>query len=127
MRAKRWGRIINVASVGVKTLHLKDPMYFANMRVEAVSITKNVAKEFGREGVTANVIATGPMLTERSKRYMEAAAARKEDEMISDTAVGRWGDPEDMGAVVAFLCSDRAGYVTGETVRVDGGYSHSLF
>ena len=127
MRERKWGRILNIASVGVKTLHLKDPMYFANMRVEVVSITKNLAKEFGREGITANVIATGPMLTERSRRYMEAAAARTENAMIDDTFVGRWGQPEDMGAVCAFLCSARAGYVTGETIRVDGGYSHSLF
>jgi 3-oxoacyl-[acyl-carrier protein] reductase len=127
MRSRKWGRVVNIASVGVKTLHLKDPMYFSNMRIEAVAITKTLAHEFGREGITANVIATGPFQTERSRNYMKAAAARQEDEMIRDTAVGRWGQPEEMGAVVAFLCSTRASFVTGETIRVDGGYGHSLF
>jgi 3-oxoacyl-[acyl-carrier protein] reductase len=46
---------------------------------------------------------------------------------VAATALGRWGRPDEMGAVVAFLCSTRASYVSGETIRVDGGYSPSMF
>jgi 3-oxoacyl-[acyl-carrier protein] reductase len=127
MKAKGWGRILAIASIGVKTPHLEDPMYTNNTRVAVAGVIKTLAHEYGRHGITANTIATGPFLTGLSKSYMEDAGALSEETMMAATALGRWGRPEEMGAVVAFLCSERASYVSGETIRVDGGYSPSLF
>lgn len=127
MKEKRWGRIVDIASMGVKSPHLEDPMYTQNTRVALVGVIKTLAHEYGKFGITANVIATGPFLTELSRDYMRDAGALSEEQMIAATAMGRWGRPDEMGAVVAFLCSERASYVSGETIRVDGGYSHSMF
>lgn len=127
MKSRRWGRIVDIASIGVKTPHLDDPMYTSNTRVAVVGVVKTLAHEYGRFGITANTIATGPFLTELSREYMNDAGALSEEKMVSATAMGRWGRPDEMGAMVAFLCSERASYVSGETIRVDGGYSHSLF
>jgi 3-oxoacyl-[acyl-carrier protein] reductase len=127
MKAKRWGRIVDIASIGVKTPHLEDPMYTSNTRVAVVGVMKTLAHEYGKYNITANTIATGPFLTELSKSYMADAGALSEDAMVAMTSMGRWGRPDEMGAVVAFLCSERASYVSGETIRVDGGYSHSMF
>ena len=127
MKAGRWGRIVDIASIGVKSPHLEDPMYTQNTRVAVVGVIKTLAHEYGGFGITANVIATGPFLTELSREYMRDAGALTEDHMVAATAMGRWGRPDEMGAVVAFLCSERASYVSGETIRVDGGYSHSMF
>lgn len=127
MRAQRWGRIVDIASVGVKTPHLEDPMYTSNTRVAVAGVVKTLAHEYGRYNITANTIATGPFLTGLAKSYMQDAGALAEETMLGATALGRWGRPDEMGAVVAFLCSERASYVSGETIRVDGGYSPSLF
>jgi 3-oxoacyl-[acyl-carrier protein] reductase len=127
MKARRWGRIVEIASIGVKTPHLTDPMYTQNTRVAVVAVVKTLAHEFGRYGITANVIATGPFLTDQSREYLRDAGARSEEQIVGATAMGRWGRPDEMGAVVAFLCSERASYVSGEAIRVDGGFSHSLF
>jgi 3-oxoacyl-[acyl-carrier protein] reductase len=102
-------------------------MYTSNTRVAVVGVMKTLAHEYGSYGITANVIATGPFLTGRSRAYMRDAGALTEAQMVAATAMGRWGRPDEMGAVVAFLCSTRASYVSGETIRVDGGYSHSMF
>ena len=127
MKAKQWGRIVDIASIGVKTPHLDDPMYTSNTRVAVVGVIKTLAHEYGPYNITANTIATGPFLTELAKSYMADAGAMAEDFITSATAMGRWGRPDEMGAVVAFLCSTRASYVSGEAIRVDGGYTHSMF
>ncbi|MGE0387702.1 MAG: SDR family oxidoreductase [Gammaproteobacteria bacterium] len=127
MKARRWGRIVDIGSVGMKTPHLHDLMYLQNTRVAVNGVMKTLAHEYGAYGITANTIATGPFLTEVSRAYMEQGDAQSGEAMIGMTALGRWGQPEEMGAVVAFLCSERASYVTGITMRVDGGYTHSLF
>lgn len=127
MKRKRWGRIVNVGSIGMKVPHLADPMYAQNTRVGVVGVVKTVSHEYGRDNITANTIATGPFMTELTRSYLADAGALSEDHMIGATAMGRWGKPEEMGAVVAFLCSERASYISGETIRVDGGYTHNLF
>jgi len=127
MKAAQWGRVIAIGSVSMKTPHLEDPMYLSNVRVAVAGFIKTFAHEFGKQGITANTVATGPFLTGLSTAYMGDAGARTAEAMMADTAMGRWGRPDEMGSLVAFLCSTRAAYVSGETIRIDGGYSHSLF
>ncbi|MBG6119991.1 MULTISPECIES: SDR family NAD(P)-dependent oxidoreductase [unclassified Sphingobium] len=127
MKAAQWGRVIAIGSVAMKTPHLADPMYIGNIRVAVNAFIKTFAHEYGKLGITANTIATGPFLTELSRAYMADTGALTQEEMMAQTAMGRWGTPDEMGALVAFLCSTRAAYISGETIRIDGGYGNSLF
>ena len=126
MQAAQWGRIVYMGSIGMKVLHLDDPMYAQNVRVAAAAVVKTLAHEYGRYGITANTIATGPFMSGLTKDYM-AHGGLAEEQMLAQTAAKRWGRTEEMGAVVAFLCSQPASFVTGETIRVDSNYAHSLF
>jgi 3-oxoacyl-[acyl-carrier protein] reductase len=128
MREKGWGRLVNIGSIAMKVPHLEDPMPATNTRVAVNGLMKTLAQENGPYGITANVIATGPFDTELSQQYRVSGTGIKTDEWYQKMLpVGRWGRPEEMGALVAFLCSERAGFITGETIRIDGGYSKSLF
>lgn len=128
MKAAGWGRIVNIGSIAMKVPHLEDPMPATNTRVAVNALMKTISQEYGAFGITANVIATGPFETELSRDYRASGAGVKTDEYYAKMLpVGRWGRPEEMGALVAFLCSARAGFITGETIRIDGGYTKSLF
>ena len=128
MKAKEWGRLVNLGSIAMKTPHLEDPMPAVNTRVAVAALMKSLAQEFGPFGITANTIATGPFESELSAEYRASGTGVKTAEWYSAMLpVGRWGRPEEMGALVAFLCSTRAGFLTGETIRIDGGYTKSLF
>jgi 3-oxoacyl-[acyl-carrier protein] reductase len=118
---------VSISSVCIKVPHLEDPLYSFNTRVAAASVIKTLAHEYGPYGITANTVATGPFLTEGSRQYMAQQGALSEEKLVSSTAMGRWGSPDEMGALVAFLCSTRAAYISGEAIRIDGGYCSSLF
>jgi len=115
-----------MGSIAMKVLHLDDPMYAQNVRVAAAGVVKTLAHEYGPHGITANTIATGPFMTGLTQDYIEGGGLA-ETAMLAMAASGRWGTPAEMGAVAAFLCSVPASFVTGETIRVDSGYTHSLF
>jgi len=125
MKANRWGRVINVSSI-VKTPHLHSPMYHHNMRVASVSITKTLSFEMARFGITANSISPGAFRSALSAEYLDRLG-QSEAVVEMHTPMQRMGLPEEMAGLVAFLCSDRAAFISGETIRVDGGASVSLF
>jgi len=125
MKASRWGRVINVSSI-VKTPHLHSPMYHHNTRVASVSITKTLSFEMARFGITANSIAPGAFRSALSAEYL-GRLGQTEEVIETGTPMARMGLPEEMAGLVAFLCSDRASFISGETIRVDGGASLSLF
>jgi 3-oxoacyl-[acyl-carrier protein] reductase len=128
MTSAGWGRLVNIGSIAMKTPHLEDPMPAVNTRVAVAALMKSLAQEFGPNGITANTIATGPFDSELSREYRASGTGVKTAEWYrAMLPVGRWGRPEEMGALVAFLCSTRAGFLTGETIRIDGGYTKSLF
>jgi 3-oxoacyl-[acyl-carrier protein] reductase len=128
MRAKRWGRLLNIGSIAMKNPHLEDPMPATNIRVAVNALMKTLSQENGPFGITANVIATGPFDSELSRDYRASGTGIKTAEWYQKMLpVGRWGEPEEMGDLAAFLCSTRAAFLTGETIRLDGGYSKSLF
>jgi NAD(P)-dependent dehydrogenase (short-subunit alcohol dehydrogenase family) len=115
MRA-RFGRIVNVSSVNA---HLggAGQANYAAAKAGLVGLTRSVARELGSRGITCNVVAPGPIVTAMTE-------AMGEDWMAGVSAVvplGRPGTTEECAAVIAFLCSEPAGYVTGAVIPVDGG------
>ena len=110
----------------MKSPHLDDPQYSQNIRVAAAAVIKTMAYEYGRYNITGNTIATGPFASALADDYI-AEHGLKPDVFSRAHPMRRVGRPEEMGAVVAFLCSDRASFLSGETIRVDGGATRNLF
>ena len=132
MRRRKWGRILTVVSQGV--IQPIPVLGISNaLRSSLVAWSKTVASEVAPDGVTVNVIVPGRIDTERVRLTDEAVAAREKitpeearKRSWATIPMGRYGTPEEIGAVAAFLASARAGYVTGSMVRVDGGIIRSI-
>jgi 3-oxoacyl-[acyl-carrier protein] reductase len=124
MRERGWGRIVNVGSSSTR-----EPIPGLNLsnshRMAAVGFLKTLAREVAADGVTVNTVATGRFATERladASGSLDGA----EEAAKSEVPAGRLGRPEEYGDLVAFLCSDRAAYVTGTVIPIDGGLLHSV-
>jgi len=132
MRQRRWGRILTVVSQGV--IQPIPVLGISNaLRSSLVAWSKTLASEVAAEGVTVNVIVPGRIDTERVRLTDEAVAAREKisvDEARrrswATIPLGRYGTTDEIGAVAAFLASERASYMTGGLVRVDGGIIRSI-
>ena len=125
MRARGWGRIVNVGSSSTR-----EPIPHLNLsnshRMAAVGFLKTLAREVAADGITVNTVATGRFATDRlaaNAGSMEQA----EEAARSEVPAGRLGTPEEYGDLVAFLCSDRAAYITGTVIPIDGGLLRSSF
>jgi 3-oxoacyl-[acyl-carrier protein] reductase len=133
MRRRRWGRIVHLTSLAAK-----QPIALltisSTLRAGLSALTKTMANEFARDGVLVNAVLPGHVLT---NRQIELNELRAKQEGISPGAyagrvqaaipLGRYGEPREIGDVVAFLASERASYVTGATIQVDGGLIQSTF
>ena len=115
MRA-RWGRIVNVSSVVARMGNAGQTNYAA-AKAGIEGFTRALAQEVGSRGITVNAVAPGFIETDMTANLSDATRAA----LTNRVALGRLGRPEDVAAVVAFLVSDAAAYVTGETVQVNGG------
>jgi 3-oxoacyl-[acyl-carrier protein] reductase len=115
MRA-RWGRIVNVSSVSGQMGQAGQANYSA-AKAGLLGLSRAVARELASRNVTCNVVAPGPIVTAMTDALPDDWRAWAEQTV----PLGRLGTPEEVGGVVAFLCSDAAGYVTGALVPVDGG------
>lgn len=128
MQKQKYGRIVNVASVGGIRGVLNQTPYVATKH--AVSgMTKNAALEYGKDGITTNAIAPGailtPMVAEAFKQVNPGNPKAAETEYAKANPTKRLGAPEEVAKVVAFLLSDDASYVSGQTIAIDGGQSNS--
>jgi 3-oxoacyl-[acyl-carrier protein] reductase len=125
MRERGWGRIVNVGSSSTR-----EPIPGLNLsnanRMAAVGFFKTLSREVAAEGITVNTVATGRFATERladNAGSIEAAEAAAEAEVPA----ARLGRPAEYGDLVAFLCSERAAYISGTVIPIDGGLLRSAF
>jgi NAD(P)-dependent dehydrogenase (short-subunit alcohol dehydrogenase family) len=130
MRERRWGRII---SLGGGAARQAGGVSAGVRNAALVAVTKNLALQVGRDGVTANVIHPGGVLTERNRPQIEARAAREgvsfeeaEARQAADVPLGRMVHPEDIAALALFLASPLAEAITGQAIGVDGGATRAI-
>lgn len=116
MMRQRSGRIVNITSV-VGLVGNAGQANYAAAKAGMVGLTKTMAKEFGSRGVTVNAVAPGFIET----RLTEVLKDEQKDYLLKQTPLGRFGQPEDVAAAVAFLISPDSGFITGHVLTVDGG------
>lgn len=121
MLERRWGRVISIASDAARVGSSLEAVY-SGAKGAIVSFTKTLAREVARKGVTANSVCPGPTNTPGLQSAMAGDdSAKVLDAMKRAVPMGRLGEPEDIGAAVAYLASEGAGFVTGQTLSVSGG------
>jgi 3-oxoacyl-[acyl-carrier protein] reductase len=123
LAASEAGRILAITSIAAK-----EPVsHIALSNVVRPGVTawlKTLSRELGPQGITVNCVAPGRFATARLEQLYPGGAS---DADLADIPLGRWGDPREFGDVVCFLASDRARYLTGQTIVVDGGLQRALF
>lgn len=112
----RWGRIVAMGSVAGLSGSAGQVNYAAT-KAGLVGLARSMARELASRNITCNVVAPGPIATAMT----EILPDKRREEMTGQVPLGRFGKPEEVAAVVGFLCSEEAGYVTGAVIPVDGG------
>jgi 3-oxoacyl-[acyl-carrier protein] reductase len=125
MRERKWGRIVNVGSQ--TTLEPNPALNLSNAhRMATVGYFKTLATEVAGDGITVNTIATGRIATQRLSELSGLSLDEIEERAREEIPAGRLGRPEEYGDLVAFVASDRAGYLTGAQIPLDGGLLRSV-
>ena len=112
----RWGRIVNVGSV-VGLVGNAGQANYAASKAGIIGFTKSVAREVAQRGITVNAVAPGYVETELTGGLPEGV----KEQILAQVPSGRFGEPEEVAGVVAFLSGEGGGYITGQTIAVDGG------
>lgn len=116
MMMNHWGRIIHLSSISA---HFggRGQINYASAKSGLEAMVRVFALELGRKGITVNGVAPGVITTRMSERVID----EHQDKMLENISVKRFGKPDEVAAVIAFLASDAASYINGQTIRVDGG------
>ncbi len=133
MQKQKNGRIIAITSVSVKQ-PLNNLVLSNTTRLGVVGYAKTLANEYGKDNILVNVVCPGPTLTDRMKELISKASqetGKSEKEVtkswIEPIPLGRLGKPEELANLVVFLASEKASYITGTVIQVDGGFVKSPF
>jgi 3-oxoacyl-[acyl-carrier protein] reductase len=132
MQRRRWGRIITLTSITTKQ-PVSDLVLSNAVRTAVVGLVKSLANEFGKDGILVNNVGPGFTATERLKELAKARASssgKSEEEIFAgwaaDAPLQRLGEPSEVADTIVWLASERASYITGQTVLVDGGMYKGL-
>lgn len=117
LKSGGWGRIINIASIAGKIGDITSAPGYASAKAGVIALTKSLARELAPFGVTVNAVAPHAVETEMSSQW----SAQTRAAIVSGIPVGRLATPEEVAAAVTFLASPEAGFITGETLDVNGG------
>jgi 2-hydroxycyclohexanecarboxyl-CoA dehydrogenase len=122
MAERGWGRIVNVSSDAALVGSAQEAVY-AGAKAAVIAFTKTVAREFARQGVTANVVCPGPTDTDMLQGMVNATpdAERLVQALTRAVPMRRLGRPQEVAQAIVFLASEQAGYITGQTLSVSGG------
>ncbi|HEY1358422.1 MAG TPA: SDR family oxidoreductase [Thermoleophilaceae bacterium] len=120
MVERGWGRVVNIGSDAGRVGSSMESVY-SGAKGGMIAFTKTIAREVAREGVTANVVCPGPTKTAFLDRIAGEGGERLVESLTKAVPMRRLGQPEDVAAAVAFLASEDAGYITGQTLSVSGG------
>ena len=129
MQAKKWGRVLTIQSVSVKQ-PLPDLLLSNAVRPGTHGFMKTLALRYGKDNVTFNTVCPGRILTDRLMGGLKASGLSRDAyiaQMGAEIPMGRVGMPEEFANVIVFLASERASYVTGTAIQVDGGLVRGLF
>ncbi|MFX1363629.1 MAG: SDR family oxidoreductase [Promethearchaeota archaeon] len=133
MKKQNGGRIIAITSVSVKE-PLNNLVLSNTTRLGVVGFAKTLANEYGKDNILVNVVCPGPTLTDRMKELITTTVkdtgqtySEVEKTWIEPIPLGRLGKPEEFANLVVFLSSEKASYITGTVIQVDGGFSKSIF
>jgi 3-oxoacyl-[acyl-carrier protein] reductase len=132
MQRKRWGRIVTITSITTKQ-PVTDLVLSNAVRAAVVGLMKSLANEFGKDGILVNNVGPGFTATDRLRELATARAAATEksereifEGWAADAPLHRLGDPREVAETIVWLCSERASYITGQTILVDGGMYKGL-
>ena len=121
MVAAGWGRIVTISSSSAQSGTKRMAHYVAS-KGGVIALTKAVALDLASRGITVNTIPPGAIDTPMMRRPMESGAMASLDQVVARAPLGRLGTPEDIAAACAFLCSEEAGYITGQQINVNGAW-----
>jgi 3-oxoacyl-[acyl-carrier protein] reductase len=132
MKERRWGRIVNITSIAVKQ-PVEGLILSNSVRSAVTGLARTLANEVAPYAITVNNVLPGYTRTERLVELAAAIARRSgittadaEKRWVSEIPMGRLGEPREFAAMVVFLCSERASFITGTSITVDGGWVKSL-
>ena len=120
MLAARWGRIVTISSSSAQRGSPRMAHYVAS-KGGVIALTKSLAREFAPFGITVNTIPPSGIDTPMARQSQAAGNVQSDEQMVAAIPVGRLGTGDDIAAACVFLCSEQAGYITGQVLGVNGG------